>query len=203
MDTRIKLRVQGITNSQIQSGAYALILAEEDGPRRIPIIVGTPEAQSIAIALEGLKPPRPLTHDLFATFAQAFGVRLMEVFIYRFEEGIFYSELLFDDGHRGIRIDSRTSDAIAIALRVKCDIYTTEEIVHEAGIVLEESSEGEKQFSDFPEEEFERKTDNLLEDMNYEELELQLQQAIEQEDYELAKQITDEMSRRKLENREK
>lgn len=202
MDTRIKLRVQGITNSQIQSGAYALILAEENGPRRIPIIVGTPEAQSIAIALEGLKPPRPLTHDLFATFAQAFGVWLIEVFIYRFEEGVFYSELLFDDGQRNIRIDSRTSDAIAIALRVKCDIYTTEEIVHEAGIVLEESTEEEKQFSDFPEEEFEGKTDNLLDDMDNEELETQLQQAIEQEDYELAKQITDELSRRNLEPQE-
>lgn len=202
MDTRIKLRVQGITNSQIQSGAYALILAEENGPRRIPIIVGTPEAQSIAIALEGLKPPRPLTHDLFVTFAQAFGVWLIEVFIYRFEEGVFYSELLFDDGQRNIRIDSRTSDAIAIALRVKCDIYTTEEIVHEAGIVLEESTEEEKQFSDFPEEEFEGKTDNLLDDMDNEELETQLQQAIEQEDYELAKQITDELSRRNLEPQE-
>ena len=122
MDTRIKLRVQGLTNSQIQSGAYALILAEEDGVRRIPIIVGTSEAQSIAIALERITPPRPLTHDLFATFAQAFGVRLCEVFIYKFEDGVFYSELLFEDGIKQIRLDSRTSDAIAIALRVKCDM---------------------------------------------------------------------------------
>lgn len=202
MDTKIKLRVQGITNSQIQSGAYALILAEENGPRRIPIIVGTPEAQSIAIALEGLKPPRPLTHDLFATFAQAFGVRLMEVFIYRFEEGIFYSELLFDDGQRSIRIDSRTSDAIAIALRVKCDIYTTEEIVREAGIVLEESPEEEKQFSDFPEDDLEENADNLLENMDAEELEEQLRQAIEQEDYESAKQISDELAQRKSKNQD-
>ena len=108
MEKRVKLRVQGITNSQVQSGAYALILAEEKGIRRIPIIVGMPEAQSIAIALEGLKPPRPLTHDLFATFAQAFGIRLTEVYIYRFEEGIFYSELLFTDGDRSIKVDSRT-----------------------------------------------------------------------------------------------
>ena len=92
MDTRIKLRVQGLTNSQIQSGAYALILAEEDGVRRIPIIVGTSEAQSIAIALERITPPRPLTHDLFVTFAQAFSVRLCEVFIYKFEDGVFYSD---------------------------------------------------------------------------------------------------------------
>ena len=93
MSTRIKLRVQGLANSQIQSGAYALILAEENGPRRIPIIVGTAEAQSIAIALEHIVPPRPLTHDLFATFAQAFNVILKEVYIYKFEDGVFYSEL--------------------------------------------------------------------------------------------------------------
>ena len=97
MSTRIKLRVQGLANSQIQSGAYALILAEENGPRRIPIIVGTAEAQSIAIALEHIVPPRPLTHDLFATFAQAFNVILKEVYIYKFEDGVFYSELEFKD----------------------------------------------------------------------------------------------------------
>ena len=91
MDTKIKLRVQGLTNSQIQSGAYALILAEENGARRVPIIVGTSEAQSIAIALEHITPPRPLTHDLFMTFAQAFGIQLREVFIYKFEDGVFYS----------------------------------------------------------------------------------------------------------------
>lgn len=201
MDTKIKLRVQGITNSQIQSGAYALILAEENGPRRIPIIVGTPEAQSIAIALEGLKPPRPLTHDLFATFAQAFGVRLIEVFIYRFEEGIFYSELLFNDGTRSIKIDSRTSDAIAIALRVKCDIYTTEDIVQEAGIVLEESSEDEKQLTDLVGNELDNNTDISLEETSYEDLNIQLEQAIENEDYELAKQITEELSRRDMERK--
>lgn len=201
MDTKIKLRVQGITNSQIQSGAYALILAEENGPRRIPIIVGTPEAQSIAIALEGLKPPRPLTHDLFATFAQAFGVRLIEVFIYRFEEGIFYSELLFNDGTRSIKIDSRTSDAIAIALRVKCDIYTTEDIVQEAGIVLEESSEDEKQLTDLVGNELDNNTDISLEETSYEDLNIQLEQAIENEDYELAKQITEELSHRDMERK--
>ena len=112
MSTRIKLRVQGLANSQIQSGAYALILAEENGPRRIPIIVGTAEAQSIAIALEHIVPPRPLTHDLFATFAQAFNVILKEVYIYKFEDGVFYSELEFSDGERSIKLDSRTSDAI-------------------------------------------------------------------------------------------
>lgn len=200
MEKRIKLRVQGITNSQVQSGAYALILAEENGLRRIPIIVGTPEAQSIAIALEGLKPPRPLTHDLFATFAQAFGIRLKEVYIYRFEEGIFYSELLFSDGERNIKVDSRTSDAIAIALRVKCDIYTSEEIVRQAGIVLEDDLEEEEEKpGSLADVDMDEEIDMLLTDMEEYELEEQLQQAVEQEDYELAKLVQDELHRRKQE----
>lgn len=200
MEKRIKLRVQGITNSQVQSGAYALILAEENGLRRIPIIVGTPEAQSIAIALEGLKPPRPLTHDLFATFAQAFGIRLKEVYIYRFEEGIFYSELLFGDGERNIKVDSRTSDAIAIALRVKCDIYTSEEIVRQAGIVLEDDlEEEEEKTGSLADVDMDEEIDKLLTDMEEYELEEQLQQAVEQEDYELAKLVQDELHRRKQE----
>ena len=97
MDKRIKLKVLGITYSQIQSGAYALVLAEETGTRRIPIIIGTAEAQSIAIQLEHLTPPRPLTHDLFVSFANAFGIKLKEVFIYKFEEGVFNAELVFED----------------------------------------------------------------------------------------------------------
>lgn len=191
------MRVQGITNSQVQSGAYALILAEEKGIRRIPIIVGMPEAQSIAIALEGLKPPRPLTHDLFATFAQAFGIRLTEVYIYRFEEGIFYSELLFTDGERSIKVDSRTSDAIAIALRVKCDIYTSEEIVRQAGIVLEDDVEDKPAQVDLSEVDMDEEINKLLTGMNVYELEEQLKQAVDQEDYELAKLVRDELQHRK------
>lgn len=197
MEKRVKLRVQGITNSQVQSGAYALILAEEKGIRRIPIIVGMPEAQSIAIALEGLKPPRPLTHDLFATFAQAFGIRLTEVYIYRFEEGIFYSELLFTDGERSIKVDSRTSDAIAIALRVKCDIYTSEEIVRQAGIVLEDDVEDKPAQVDLSEVDMDEEINKLLTGMNVYELEEQLKQAVDQEDYELAKLVRDELQHRK------
>ena len=138
MDDRVKLKVMGITYSQIQNGAYALVLAEENGDRRIPIIIGTAEAQSIAIRLEHLTPPRPMTHDLFASFAQGFGIRLREVFVYHYEDGVFSSELLFDDGTRQIRIDSRTSDAIAIALRTQSPIYTTEKIISEAGIIFQE-----------------------------------------------------------------
>lgn len=206
MDTRIKLRVQGLTNSQIQSGAYALILAEEAGSRRIPIIVGTSEAQSIAIALEHITPPRPLTHDLFATFAQAFGIRLLEVFIYKFEEGVFYSELLFEHGIHQVRIDSRTSDAIAIALRVKCDIFTTEEIVTECGVVLEDAvvvtESDDDSFmldlepEDIKDEEQLKKWLALLDD---DELTERLDEAIADENYEYAKMYKDEIHRRKEE----
>lgn len=201
MEKRIKLTVQGITNSQIHSGAYALILAEEKGVRRIPIIVGTPEAQSIAIALEGLKPPRPLTHDLFATFAQAFGIQLKEVYIYRFEEGIFFSELLFTDGERSIKVDSRTSDAIAIALRVKCDIYTSEGIIRQAGIVLEEDKPEEEGETD-PAMDLQDDIEKLLPDLDSEELHFQLEEAVESEDYELAKLIQDELRRRETEKKD-
>ncbi|RHJ92500.1 bifunctional nuclease family protein [Parabacteroides bouchesdurhonensis] len=213
MDTRIKLRVQGLTNSQVQSGAYALILAEEDGPRRIPIIVGTSEAQSIAIALEHIMPPRPLTHDLFSTFFQAFGVRLLEVFIYKFEDGVFFSELLFDDGTRQVRLDSRTSDAIAIALRVKCDIYTTEDIVRESGIVLEEAPiidvKDDKYFDDDlldmePEDiHDEAELKRWLSLLDKEEISERLEEAIADENYEYAKMYKDELRRREEEDKTK
>lgn len=204
MDTRIKLRVQGLTNSQIQSGAYALILAEEEGLRRIPIIVGTSEAQSIAIALERITPPRPLTHDLFATFVQAFGVHLQEVFIYKFEDGVFYSELLFDDGIRQVRLDSRTSDAIAIALRVRCGIFTTEQIVRECGVVLEEApaigSEEEEDdvLMNLEPEDItdETKLRRWLTMLEIEEVNTRLQEAISDENYEYAKMYKDELRRR-------
>lgn len=210
MDTRIKLRVQGLTNSQVQSGAYALILAEENGGHRIPIIVGTAEAQSIAIALEHITPPRPLTHDLFATFAQAFGIRLLEVLIYKFEEGVFYSELLFDDGVNQIRLDSRTSDAIAIALRVKCNIYTTPEILRECGVMLEDvSSEEEKNKNDDEENSLldlepedikdEAQLKKWLSLLDPDELADRLEDAIADENYEYAKMYKDEIRRREEE----
>ena len=208
MDTKIKLRVQGLTNSQIQSGAYALILAEENGARRIPIIVGTSEAQSIAIALEHITPPRPLTHDLFVTFAQAFGIQLREVFIYKFEDGVFYSELLFDDGITQVRLDSRTSDAIAIALRVKCDIYTTDQIVAECGVVLEDASSMtdkddeeyallDKEPEDIEDAEELKKWLSLLDE---DELTERLDEAVSDENYEYAKMYKDEIRRREEED---
>ena len=213
MEKKIKLRVQGLTNSQVQSGAYALILAEEDGNRRIPVIVGTPEAQSIAIALEYITPPRPLTHDLFVTFATAFDIKLKEVYIYKFEEGIFYSELLFTDGKREVPVDSRTSDAIAIALRAKCDIYVSESIMIEAGVVLDEDVEdnADEDFEDDDDDLMAMDPDEIKDDealkrwlglIDDEELNKRLEEAVQDENYEHAKMYQDEIRRRKKDKEE-
>ena len=190
MDDRVKLKVMGITYSQIQNGAYALVLAEENGDRRIPIIIGTAEAQSIAIRLEHLTPPRPMTHDLFASFAQGFGIRLREVFVYHYEDGVFSSELLFDDGTRQIRIDSRTSDAIAIALRTQSPIYTTEKIISEAGIIFQEEPKEKKK------EETNTVKRKHLNDYSTKELKERLEEAVRMEAYEKAALIQQELKKR-------
>ncbi|WP_302546549.1 bifunctional nuclease family protein [Coprobacter fastidiosus] len=190
MDDRVKLKVMGITYSQIQNGAYALVLAEENGDRRIPIIIGTAEAQSIAIRLEHLTPPRPMTHDLFASFAQGFGIRLREVFVYHYEDGVFSSELLFDDGTRQIRIDSRTSDAIAIALRTQSPIYTTEKIISEAGIIFQEEPKEKKK------EETKTVKRKHLNDYSTKELKERLEEAVRTEAYEKAALIQQELKKR-------
>jgi bifunctional DNase/RNase len=191
MANRVKLRVMGLTYSQTQTGSYALVLAEDAGKKRIPIMIGAFEAQAIALHLEELQPPRPLTHDLFRSFSMAFGVELMEVFINKLEEGIFYSELLFSSEKEEVRIDSRTSDAVALALRFKCPIYTTQEIIDKAGIILEDKAT--EQEEDFLGTEVE---DETLEDRTMEELEILLDEAVSNEDYELASEIRDEMKRR-------
>lgn len=196
---KIKLNVLGLSYSQTQTGAYALVLSEEEGDRRIPIIIGGVEAQSIAIQLEELEPPRPLTHDLFKSFAEAFTVNLVEVNIYRLEEGIFYSELICEKGTSRIRIDSRTSDAVAIALRFKCPIFTTEEIIGKAGIVLNPEDEEGVQEEAIRKETVE--TDTLPKGTRFdtysnEQLKGMLDEAIRNEDYERASLIRDEMSKR-------
>ncbi|MDR3309314.1 MAG: bifunctional nuclease family protein, partial [Tannerella sp.] len=136
-EVKVKLKVLGLTNSQIQAGAYALVLAEE-GLRRLPVVVGMFEAQSIAIAIEGIKPPRPLTHDLIIAIIRSTGMEVAEVFIYKYEESVFFSEIVLTDGTKLFHLDSRTSDAIAIALRAECVIYTTESIMEECGVVMDE-----------------------------------------------------------------
>jgi bifunctional DNase/RNase len=205
VDTKVKLRVQGLTNSQIQSGTYALVLAEENGPRRIPIIVGMAEAQSIALALEHIVPPRPLAHDLLFAFFRTFDIHLLEVYIYKFEEGIFFSELLFEKEGQQSRIDSRTSDAIAIALRVKCNIYASEKIVRECGIELDEPSTYEEDEEDLmynpgPEDiADEMQLGKWLSLLDYSDLKSRLEDAVTHEDYEHAKIYRDELRRREKE----
>lgn len=193
MDNRVKLRIMGLSYSQLQSGAYALILAQVDGPYRIPVVIGAAEAQSIAIKMEGITPPRPVTHDLFTSFAHAFGVKLKEVFIYKFEDGIFSSELTFTDGERTVVLDSRTSDAIAIAIRTKSPIYTTQAILDETGFLLE----GETADENRPEQTEEDASEPRVENYAVEELERMLERLIEQENYEEAariKQLIDKKS---------
>lgn len=201
MTERIRLKVLGISYSQIQTGSYALILAQVNGPYRIPVVIGAAEAQSIALRMESITPPRPMTHDLFVSFAHAFGVKIKEVFIYRFEDGIFSSELTFYDGDRTVKIDSRTSDAIAIAMRTGAPIYTTPEILDETGFLMEtqtddsnddeEAAEGAPEFSESSDDE------PKIENYTVEELERTLNRLIEDEKYEDAAKINEILKRKK------
>lgn len=195
---KIRLNVLGISYSQTQSGAYALVLSEENGQRRVPIIVGGFEAQAIAIQLEGLKPPRPLTHDLFVNFALSFKINFIEVNIYKLEEGVFFSKLICDNGQTRISIDARTSDAIALALRFKCPIYTTEDILTRAGIVID--FENETRTKKLETEELKTEVpvaeNEELKELDLEELKDLLEEAIGKENYERASIIRDEINRR-------
>ena len=191
---KILLNVIGITYSQSQSGAYALLLEVKGEQTRLPIIIGETEAQSIAIALEGHKTSRPLTHDLFKTFATSFDINIKEVVINRFKEGLFFSELHCDkDGEETI-IDARTSDAVAIAIRFKCPIYATNQVMEEAGIVINENDfdnedEAEEPLEDFGYERMERYSLQDLQEL--------LQDAIDSEDYMAASVLRDEINKRK------
>lgn len=192
---RVKLKVLGISYSQTQSGAYALILVEENGERRVPIIIGGFEAQAIVIKLENLDPPRPLTHDLFRSFAAEFNVSIIEVMIYKLEEGVFYSRLLCNNGEKEISIDSRTSDAVALALRFGCPIYITEEILEKAGITI---TPAEADSSSDTESDTLFETGNpKFENYSDEELYKMIDEAVKTEDYERAASIRDEIDKRK------
>lgn len=193
---KIRLNILGLSVSQTQSGAYALVLAEENGERRIPIIIGPVEAQAIAIQLEGLRPPRPLTHDLIKNLAFAFDIALLEVTIYKLEEGIFYSELLCEMNGKEVKIDSRTSDAVALALRFRCPIYTSEEILQKAGIVLEHDDEDSPLKGSLEEEMEEPAGSSSYSQYSTSELQELLNDAIQNEDYEKASIIRDELNKR-------
>lgn len=195
---RVRLRVLGISYSQIQNGAYALILEQIDGRYRIPVVIGAAEAQSIALRMESITPPRPMTHDLFVSFAHAFGIKLREVFIYKFEDGIFSSELTFSDGDRTIVIDSRTSDAIAIAMRTNAPIYTTRSIMIETGFDLE-IQEPEDDASDdrHADKEPSGNDEPRLENYAVEELQRTLDRYIAEERYEEAAKVNEILRRKR------
>lgn len=200
---KIRLQVLGISYNQLQPGAYALILAQVDGPMRIPVVIGTPEAQAIAMRMERIIPQRPLTHDLFVSFAHAFGVKLKEVFIYKFEEGIFSSELTFTDGEREVTIDSRTSDAIAIAMRTQSPIFTTREILDATGFIMEEAdpdasdTDSPQEIESEEEHEEEMSTEEKLDMLSTEDLQEILDEQIRSEQYENAAMVARIIARRK------
>lgn len=191
---RIKLEILGMSYSQSQSGAYALILGESEGERRLPIIIGGFEAQAIAIELEKMKPARPLTHDLLKSVAKAFNIKVTEVIINKFHEGVFYAQLVCDNGEKLIEIDSRTSDAVAMAIRFKCPIFTTEKIMSEAGIIVKDEKEQKPEEADWLQSR--QSTSNPYVKKTVKELKELLQKAIESEDYEKASEIRDEIKKR-------
>jgi bifunctional DNase/RNase len=192
---KVKLEIVGLSYSQTQSGAYALVLSEVDGKRRLPIIIGGFEAQAIAIELEKMSPTRPLTHDLFKSFAELHEIKINEVLIYNLSEGIFYAKLICEQNGKITEIDARTSDAIAIGIRVGCPVFTYEKILSSAGIKLDETDEGSPKELGSVEKETKKKTENVKE-MSISQLEEELNKAIETEDYEKASKIRDEINRR-------
>lgn len=195
---KIKLDIVGLSYSQTQSGAYALVLGEVNGRRRLPIIIGSFEAQAIAIEIEKMTPSRPLTHDLFKSFAQAYHITVQEIIIYNLVDGIFYSKLLCSDGKKTIEIDARTSDAIAVAVRFDCPIYTYEFILSSAGIVIEGNDFVYlENINETPEETTPSQTAAGYSSLSTDEIKTKLQEALAEEAYEKAAKLRDELNRRK------
>ena len=199
MDNLVSLVIKGISYSQTQTGAYALILEEESGTRKLPIIIGGFEAQSIALALEkDLNSPRPLTHDLFLSLGSEFNISVEFVYIYKLEDGVFYSNIVFVDGNgKRSEIDSRTSDAIALAVRFDAPIFAYEEVVEKAGIqldIIEDEDDGFNQLEeDLLEDEVAIEEESNFIGWSKEELEDAMKQAVMNEDYELAARLRDQI----------
>ena len=197
MGDRIKLNIIGLTSSHSQRNSYTLILGEENGELKLPIVIGGYEAQSIALVIEGLKPQRPLTHDLISNFFSQFGIILKEVIINKLEEGVFYSTLVTEKDNKIQNIDARTSDAIALALRMKCPIYTYKSILNDAGIQYEENdTEGEEK-EEIIEDVNTPVVTHDLNQLSLKELEAELEKAIKIEDYVRAAMLRDEIKIRK------
>lgn len=184
---RIRLKVLGMSTGEVTRGAYALILAQVDGPVRIPVVIAEAEARSIAARMERLPLPRPITHDLFASFVHAFGIAMVEVFIHKFEDGIFHSEITFTDGERRVALEARISDAVAIAMRTGAPIYTTEAVLHECGFIMDERPQTDAPAS----------SADSAEEPTLDELEQMLADAVAAENYEEAKRLTEIINQKK------
>jgi len=198
---KIQLEILGLSSSQSQTGSFALVLGEKDGNRRLPIIIGMFEAQSIAIQIEKISPNRPLTHDLFKSFAQHLHVGIQEILISDLKEGVFYSKIVCSDGERQFDLDARPSDAIAIGLRFGVPIYTVESVLSEAGIILsdledEEEETDELETSTPSSSTYQAESKSNLRDVSVDELNKLLEDALEKEDYERAAKIRDELNKR-------
>lgn len=198
---RVQLEIIGLSYSQTQSGAYVLLLAEKKGTRKLPIIIGSYEAQAIAIELEKMVPNRPLTHDLFKSIADSFDIQLIEILIDELNEGIFHAKLIFEQNGKISSIDTRTSDAIAIAVRFRCPLYTFDSIMDTAGILMDENdtlAEGEITGEDTAVEP--SQTTSGYGNFTNDQLQDMLDKALENEDYESASKIRDEINKRNSTN---
>ena len=196
---KIELKIRALSYSNKQSGAFALVLTEKNGSRDIPVIIGQHEAQAIAIALEKeVSPPRPLTHDLFKNFAQSFHIKLHEVVIHDIRDGVFYASLICTQDAKEVTLDSRPSDAVALAIRFDCPIYTTAEVLNKAG--LHEQDDQTKDLIEEEEEVVEKESSqnpqSTIEDANMDELNALMRQAVQNENYELAARVRDEIEKR-------
>jgi bifunctional DNase/RNase len=201
---KVRLTIKGLSHSERQTGAYALLLAEENGLRKLPIVIGGFEAQSIAIALEkAVSPPRPLTHDLFKNVLDAFGVTVTEVIIHKIKDGVFFASIVAQGGGTSKQIDARPSDAVALAVRYNCPIFTTSEVLDKAGMILEDEGKPTPITGDVdPDAEDDDKlaeaseTPNPIHLANLKELDQMMKRAVANEDYELAARIRDEIDKR-------
>ena len=193
---KVNLEIIGLTYSESSTGAYVLILGDKNSQRRLPIVIGSAEAESIAVGIEKHKNGRPHTHDLFIRFAKEFGIEIMEVVINRFRDGVYYAILVCKQGDDLTMVDARPSDAIAIAVRLGCEIYAYESVMEEAGIIMDDM---EKQEADETEGDLINKSTSKtsLDLLDLETLEELLQEAIDNEDYQKAAQIRDEINKRK------
>ena len=197
---KIQLEILGLSSSQSQTGSFALVLGERDGNRRLPIIIGMFEAQSIAIQIEKINPNRPLTHDLFKTFAEQVNVNITEILISDLKEGVFYSKIMCTDGEKDFELDARPSDAIAIGLRFGVPIYTVESVLSEAGIILSDLEEEDEETEEMAVKSSTSSTASSskepLNQTSVDDLNKMLNEALEKEDYERAAKIRDELNKR-------